>query len=103
MEIPSTLRFTQTAGAVVVVSNVSLSLIAENLNRRLLVIKNLDSAETVHLSFDATAATTSDWPLPPGDTLVLARETDGAVFTGEVLAIRGGAADVDVSILEFDL
>jgi len=79
----------------------STSLAPDNPNRRTLVIVNTHPTSTLHLSFDATAATTSDFPLPPGASLTLCVNNLGEMLTAEVRGIAS-AGTIEVGVFELD-
>jgi hypothetical protein len=68
----------------VAASITSVSLLAPNVNRRMVVIRN-DSAYTLYVSFGATATSASHYELGAGDVLTL---PDGpAMWTGAIFGI----------------
>lgn len=89
-EISSGTTVTQSS---VTVSSSSAALLASNSNRHKAHIKNTSLTETVYISDDGTAATTSHYPIGPGETHVHESE-DG------LNAIRGGSVDAVVRIIE---
>lgn len=77
----------------VTVGSASGALLAANADRRRATIKNTSETETVYVCDDATTATTSHYPIGPGEKLEVQSE-DG------LNAIRGGTVDVVVRIIE---
>lgn len=71
----------------------SAALLAANANRLRAFIKNTSPTETVYVSDDGTAATTSHYPILPGETLIV-QSQDG------LNCIRGAATDAVLRVLE---
>lgn len=72
----------------------STTVLAENLKRKLLILRNLDAANPVFISFDADAADTDDFELPAKGAIVL----DVVVPTSQIRAIAtGGTVKLFVS------
>lgn len=85
---PASLVFSNvTAGAA------SGVVVAANSGRWRVRIKNIDGTETVYIRDDGGAATTSDHPIGPGE-MELFHTRDG------INAIRGGAVDVSLKVVE---
>lgn len=85
-------------GTTLVVSKVTVGavsgvLLAANTARRRVRFKNTHATDTFYFRDDGGAATVNDYPVGPGEETLI-ETTDG--FN----AIRGGANDVDVRILE---
>lgn len=74
-----------------------------NNSRRIgLLIKNLDSTETVYIGDDNSVTTSNGYPIEPGETFVMS--FDGAIanffYRGSIWIIAGSAG-IDVRYFEF--
>ncbi|MCK6478980.1 MAG: hypothetical protein HUU06_00395 [Planctomycetaceae bacterium] len=72
------------------------TLVSARSGRRGLWVQNRHATNSVYLRFEAAAATTSDWLLPPGGEF----RAESINYEGEVRAIASGA-DTTVLVVEF--
>lgn len=84
---PTALSTRATAGAA------SASILAANTSRRSWLVKNLSTTETAYLDFATAATTATGYPLGPGEQLA-------GTTRQELRAIRGGAVDVSLAVVE---
>lgn len=92
---------TQPAGVqayrtVATVGTSSGTLVSSRTGRRGIYVRNQDATKTAYLRFEGVAATTSDWPVPPGGEF----RSENFPYEGEIRAIASGA---DTSVLVVEL